>query len=200
MTEWLSTAQHACIHIEPWGKPGRHVPLSCLWLMCIYSAPDRSLLGWVPKGHSGNSSTMLPRPTFLLSLFQFFYSLHLGALRSFLKINTCIIVLVSDSDERKQMKTAGCLNYPAYRYLMNEISLSLLWAVCPSFYPGCSSQESCSPISRNQKEKKRKERKPEGNLFKPKAIMFSLKPHRLQGQYKCLANLENLLLSYSRSS
>lgn len=83
---------------------------------------------------------------------------------------------------------------------MNEISLSLLWAVCPSFYPGYSSQEISSLISRNQKEKKKKKGKPEGNLLKPKAMIFSLKPNRFQGQYKCLANLQNLLLSYSRSS
>ena len=43
-------------------------------------------------------------------------------------------------------------------------------------------------ISRNQKEKQKT--KPEGNLFKPKALMFSLKPNRFQGQYKCLANLQ----------
>ena len=51
-----------------------------------------------------------------------------------------------------------------------------------------------------RKKKKKKKGKPEGNLLKPKAMIFSLKPNRFQGQYKCLANLQNLLLSYSRSS
>lgn len=155
-----------------------------------------SLVGWVPKDHSGNSSTMLPMPTCPLSLFQFFYSLHLGALRSFLKITTCIIVLVSNSAWEKTNEDSR----------VHEVSCiqGTLWMKYPCLYYGLFAQISTLVIHLRKAlvlsaeiRKKKKKRKPEGNLSKPKSIMFSLKPNRFQGQYKCLANLQNLLLSYS---
>ena len=88
----------ACMHTHVTGANWVNItPFMSLADVHFIGLLRESLVGWVPKDHSGNSSTMLPMPTFPLSLFQFFYSLHLGALRSFLKINTCIIVLVSNS-------------------------------------------------------------------------------------------------------